>query len=170
MNAIPLSTNGDGTDKNHTQRLPSAYASHRITWAYALAHFFVDFCSATLIFGALPNEGDWRLSLLLYNFCAFALQMPIGLLTDRYGKSLMCVKFACMFLAAACLLGIMSGGWLSPFIAVLAGLGNGLFHIGAGIAVLQRSGKSAGPLWIFVAPGALGVFLGTMRAGREAIR
>ena len=166
MNAIPPSTNSDGTDKNHTQRLPNAYVSHRIAWTYALAHFFVDFCSAALIFGSLRNQGDWRLTLLLYNFCAFAMQMPMGLLADRYGKSVNCVKLACIFLAAACLLGMMSGSRLAPFIAALAGLGNGLFHIGAGISVLQESGKSAGPLGIFVAPGALGVFLGTM-LGRQ---
>ncbi len=158
MNTILPSAKRVGNDAGQA---PSTYTVWRVAGAYALAHFFVDFCSAALIFGALRNAGDWRLTLLLYNFCAFALQMPMGLLADRYKKSLPCVQISCLLLAMACLLGTAPGERLASFVAALAGLGNGMFHIGAGIEVLHESGKSAGPLGIFVAPGALGIFLGT---------
>ena len=37
---------------------------------------------------AHPSQpGDALLCLLLYNFCAFALQMPVGLLADRLDKT-----------------------------------------------------------------------------------
>lgn len=46
--------------------------------------------------------------------------------------------------------------------ACLLGLGNGLFHIGGGLDILDRCSERAAPLGLFVSPGALGVFLGTM--------
>jgi FSR family fosmidomycin resistance protein-like MFS transporter len=51
--------------------------------------------------------------------------------------------------------------WAEPHAAiVLAAAGNALFHVGAGAAVLRRSGDRAAPPGLFVAPGALGLLLG----------
>ena len=47
---------------------------------YGLAHFWVDLSCAALLLGTLSGEGDFQLQLLVYNFCAFALQMPLGVL------------------------------------------------------------------------------------------
>ncbi len=42
------------------------------------------------------------------------------------------------------------------------GVGNALFHLGGGIDVLNRSRERACALGVFVSPGALGLFLGTL--------
>ena len=42
------------------------------------------------------------------------------------------------------------------------GLGNGLFHIGGGLDVLNLSGRRAAPLGVFVSPGAYGIYLGML--------
>ena len=47
---------------------------------YSLAHFWVDSSCALLVFRTMAGREDLALCLLLYNFCAFALQMPLGLL------------------------------------------------------------------------------------------
>lgn len=43
---------------------------------------------------------------------------------------------------------------------VLVGVGNALFHVGAGAHVLRRSAQRAAEGGVFVAPGALGIFAG----------
>ena len=48
---------------------------------YALGHFLVDFSCAYLLISSKPSP--WLY--VIYNFCAFALQMPIGLLADLTG-------------------------------------------------------------------------------------
>ena len=48
-----------------------------VTAAYSLAHFAVDFGCAFAVCSACAGDS---LCFLLYNFCAFALQMPLGLL------------------------------------------------------------------------------------------
>ena len=70
------------------------------------AHFLVDFACAFLLFRALRGEPQWAELLIGYNFCAFAVQMPLGLLADRWDRD--------------------------------------------------------GPLGLFVSPGALGLFCGTL--------
>ena len=53
---------------------------------YGLAHFWVDLSCAALLLGTLSGEGDFQRQLLVYNFCAFALQMPLGVLADWWGR------------------------------------------------------------------------------------
>ena len=43
---------------------------------------------------------------------------------------------------------------------VVAGLGNGAFHVGGGIEVLNGSDTKASPLGVFVSPGAIGLYFG----------
>ncbi len=123
---------------------------------YSAAHFWVDLCCAFLIFRTLMDTPALALCLLLYNFCAFALQMPLGLLADRLDHNGVVAALGCVLVAAA---------YLSPLpvmTAVIAGCGNALFHLGGGIDVLNTSQKRASALGIFVSPGALGLFLGTI--------
>lgn len=123
-----------------------------VTAAYAAAHFAVDFGCAYAYFSAC-SAGS--LGFLLYNFCAFALQMPLGLLADRRGRGLSFAVLGGVIVAGMCSLPSFGlGGCL------LLGLGNGLFHIGGGLDVLRLSGDRAGPLGVFVSPGAFGLFLG----------
>lgn len=98
-------------------------------------------------------------NLLIYNFCAFALQMPLGALLDLLAIEKRCCgsRFA--------LLGVMLtilGAQLNP---ALLGFGNALFHVGGGFDVIhedlrhRRKGRNLG---IFVAPGAIGLYVGTL--------
>lgn len=128
---------------------------------YALTHFLVDFACAFLIFRAFRDSEDLYICFLVYNFCAFALQMPLGLLADQFNKNALCAALGCVLIA-------LSYGVTSIPVAavVVAGAGNGLFHIGSGIDVLNVSRGKAGPLGAFVSPGALGVFIGKL-LGKE---
>jgi len=123
---------------------------------YSAAHFWVDLSCAFLVFRTLMDAETLPLCLLLYNFCAFALQMPLGLLADKFDRNGLVAALGCILVALA---------YLSPLpllTAVVAGCGNALFHLGGGIDVLNTSQAKAWALGIFVSPGALGLFLGTL--------
>ncbi len=126
------------------------------TGVYGTVHFMVDLCCALLLFRFFSHSGGWMLALLLYNFCAFALQLPFGILADRLDQNSL-VASAGMLLTALAFL-FSQSILLSVF---LAGCGNALFHVGGGIEILNRSVHKAYRLGLFVAPGALGLFLGT---------
>lgn len=125
------------------------------TAGYAAAHFFVDLCCALLLFRYFLRHPDWMLALLLYNFCAFALQLPFGILADRLNRNHVVAATGMLLTAAA----FLTARWM-PVSVILAGCGNGLFHVGGGIEILNKSVHKAFRLGIFVAPGALGLFLG----------
>lgn len=123
---------------------------------YSLAHFWVDLSCALLVFRTMADEADFMLCLLLYNFCAFALQMPFGLLADRLDRNGVVAAAGCALVALAYLLPLPVPA------AVTAGVGNALFHLGGGVDTLNRSREGAWALGIFVSPGALGLFIGTL--------
>ena len=125
---------------------------------YGAAHFLVDFSCALLLLGRICPEWNPGEAILLYNLFAFAVQMPIGLLADRYGRSH-------LFASTGCLLAALS--WVyapGPAAVAAAGLGNAAFHVGGGLHTLNESGNRAGPLGLFVSPGAFGVYLGGILA------
>lgn len=122
---------------------------------YALGHFAVDFLCAFLIFGRMSGLPQWTELALVYNFCAFALQMPLGILADRLGRNRL---FSALGGALVLLAAVFSFPWLT---AVLSGLGNALYHVGGGRETLLQT-RNYGPLGIFVAPGAVGIFLGSL--------
>lgn len=134
-----------------------------MTVIYSALHLLVDGMCALAMFGSLLPGGDRGLSILVYNFCAFALQMPLGVALDALcgGKKGREVGFPFLF-ALAGVLCTMGGAFLHP--AVL-GIGNALFHVGGGVGTIReddrRSWRSRG-LGVFVAPGALGLYLGTV--------
>ncbi len=122
-------------------------------WILRIAHFFVDFGCAFLCFGYA--EVNLQFYLLIYNFCAFALQMPLGLLADRFGKQIRLAGVGALLTAFSLAL------QPKPMVGViLAGLGNALFHVGGGVYVLRGCENKCAPLGEFVAPGAVGLFLG----------
>lgn len=131
---------------------------------YSLGHFWIDFCCALLMFSRLFGGGEWVVCVLLYNFCAFALQMPIGLLADRWGWNGRVAAVGCALVLA---------GWLLvpiPIVAaVTAGVGNACFHVGGGIQILTDGGKRSAPLGIFVSPGAFGIYFGTLLGKQNAV-
>jgi len=134
----------------------------RLVAAYSAAHFAVDLCCAMLVLPAARAASDKAMALLIYNFCAFAMQLPIGVLADRYGGGR-------YFSAAGCLTVALGGLLPSPMLtAVVCGLGNAAFHIGGGADVMAVT-EGAKYLGIYVSPGAMGIFLGALasRAGRS---
>lgn len=143
---------------------------YAIITAYAVTHFVVDFACASLFFSRVYPVQQLYIAFLLYNFCAFALQMPLGLLADKFNKNALCAAAGCALVALAFLLpGLFTA-------ALFAGVGNALFHIGGGIDVLNISSGNAkrgigkaGPLGVFVSPGALGLFLGKLTAGQGSV-
>lgn len=120
---------------------------------YALGHFGVDFLCARLVLGRCAGGAGWMTAALLYNFCAFALQMPLGVMADRLGT---CRKYSAIGAGLVCLGAIPLG---NAWTVLLAGLGNALYHVGGGRETLLFSENYKG-LGIFVAPGALGILLG----------
>ena len=129
---------------------------HIIT-IYSLTHFLIDFACAFLMFHSIVKTPDFYLCILLYNFFSFAVQMPLGILADKWNRNYLFAIIGCILVAA-------SYGFSFFYIlaAVTLGIGNGLFHIGGGIDVLNMSEKKSGALGVFVSPGALGVYFGTM--------
>jgi len=131
---------------------------------YSVSHFIIDFSCAFLMFRSISRSPDWYLCILLYNFCAFAMQLPIGILADKLNRNFIFAAAGCLAVAAA--YGI-SG--LPIAAAVTAGLGNGMYHIGGGVDVLNISEKKSGALGVFVSPGALGIYFGRILGeGSEA--
>ena len=123
---------------------------------YSLAHFAVDFTCAFLLFRLCSGSPDWALGLLLYNFCAFAMQMPLGAAADRLNRNGLLAAAGCALTAAAALLPAVLP------VAVAAGLGNALFHLGGGLDTLNDSTDRAAALGVFVSPGALGLAWGSL--------
>ena len=126
---------------------------------YSLCHCGIDFlCAFSLYhsFSAVPDV------FLLYNYCAFALQMPIGILIDSWSRKTRKMFYPAMvFMIAGIVLTVM-GPFLSP---IVLGLGNALFHAGGGVLTIheddlsQMKGRGLG---VFVAPGAIGLCLGML--------
>ncbi|MBQ1376842.1 MAG: hypothetical protein IIY77_02635 [Lachnospiraceae bacterium] len=141
-----------------------------MTWIYAVLHFLTDGLCAFSMFFYFRTSPHWYLYLLYYNFCAFALQMPLGAMMDllrvrlRERRSLL--HALC---ASAGLLLTVAGAFTHP---VILGLGNSLFHVGGGIGTMdeeREKDRKGSLLGIFVSPGALGLFLGTA-AGKAVSR
>jgi FSR family fosmidomycin resistance protein-like MFS transporter len=131
---------------------------------FGLSHALIDFISALILFSfILSNTADRQLVIflvILYNILAFGTQIIFGELSDKYKKP---KEIAVLGL----ILGIIS---LTFFISlpiisiVIIGLGNALFHVGAGTIGLNLTPKKATAPGILVAPGAIGLFLGTIIA------
>lgn len=129
----------------------------RMTALYALGHFCVDFACAFLMFRCVRDSETWVTAALLYNFCAFALQMPLGLIADSLRRDRSFAVLGCVLVCLSALF------WKSPLLlSVLAGIGNAFYHVGGGMAVLHAYEKRLGSLGLFVSPGAFGIFFGTM--------
>lgn len=94
--------------------------------------------------------------ILLYNTLAFAGQAPVGWLIDRLGTYRR-ASIAGVLLVAQGL--VVCPGWALGAV-VLAGVGNALFHVGAGALVLNGSENRATESGVFVGPGAAGLCVG----------
>ncbi|MBI4861090.1 MAG: hypothetical protein HY815_12665, partial [Candidatus Riflebacteria bacterium] len=125
-----------------------------------LAHAVVDLATVATVYvevglARLPWE-TVVLAIVAYDGLAFGLQLPIGLLSDRH-RVYRPVMFAGLSLTLA---GLCLGVSWPLTACVIAGVGNALFHVGAGALVLVLARGRATEPGLFVAPGALGLTLG----------
>ena len=124
---------------------------------HSAAHLLVDGLCAAVIFGPVRDGGDLSLLILLYNTLAFSTQCFVGMAADRVKKH--ALSAAVSMLLVVC-------GYVLPLPAVVricfVGIGNSVFHVAGGAVTLEDSGGRAGPLGVFVAPGAIGLTLGTL--------
>ena len=137
----------------------AAHANKRMYMVsvYSATHFLVDFACAFLMFRSIAGTPDAYLCVLIYNFCAFAMQMPLGVIADKWNRNYLFAIFGCV------LVGLAYGLVHIPVAAVIVvGIGNAMFHIGGGIDVLNISEKKLCALGVFVSPGAFGIYYGAM--------
>ena len=158
----------------------------------AMVHFLTDLTCIWLMNHLSGGTGTWwYLGFLLYNFCAFALQLPVGMALDAMceGKtaaeaSRRCLTVSasgCVLLAGCTLLGIRG-----VVMILCAGLANAFFHIGCGADLLLlydgvRTDASAesrkkefigrhGAQGVFVPAGGFGLFAGALLPFHQGIR
>ena len=150
---------------------------------FSAMHFLVDlaciFLETAFIIPVVENRVVWLGCLLVYNFVAFAGQLPVGVLGDRMKRNYRLSGIGCLLIAAAYglfsagrsfLPGMPTGALMPVLVSAVAGLGNACFHVGGGIEMLEGSaGKAARP-GIFVSTGAFGVWLGPVLAAEETAR
>lgn len=131
----------------------------KIVSIYSIIHFIVDLSCAVLVSNLVTQKmgagTNLFIAILIYNFFAFALQLPIGILADKINKNAICSAIGCILVAIA--FGFANYGIIS---CLIAGIGNAMFHVGGGIDVLNISDKKATLSGIFVSTGAMGIFLG----------
>lgn len=131
----------------------------RLLSVYCISHFLVDLGCAFFIL-SLPYGSNRTIAFLIYNFCAFALQMPFGILADNLSRNAVIAAVGCILVALGTLIPL-------PFVlAVVIGIGNALFHVGGGVDALNMSSQKCSPLGLFVSPGAIGLCLGKMLCGK----
>ena len=132
--------------------------------SYALVHLAIDAACAFLLLGVLDLGDQYIFSLLAYNALAFVLQAPFGLLVDKVLNPKLAALLGLMLVASAFLV------WDVLFPAlILAGVGNALFHVGGGSLVLSIKQKTATFAGLFVAPGAIGLALGTYLSSMHVV-
>ena len=123
----------------------------------AAAHLLVDGLCAATVFGRISSAENLPMLILVYNTLAFSTQCLVGLAADRLKSDRIAaaVSMVCIVLGYA----LPVPGWLR---VGLIGLGNSVFHVAGGRMTLLQSRGRAWPLGVFVAPGAVGLTLGTL--------
>ncbi|MDO4156012.1 MAG: hypothetical protein Q4D37_04415 [Oscillospiraceae bacterium] len=136
---------------------------------YTILHCFVDFCCIYyMVQVVMPTcweigMENWLLYGVLYNFIAFAGQLPVGIFGDWLQRNSYMVAVGLL-----CLLSVYMGiGFGLPLLpaVLLLGIGNACFHVGGGREAMAYRENACQPVGIFVATGAFGVFGGNWVAG-----
>ena len=131
-------------------------------FVYGTMHALVDAICAGVVFSILKNQivdtQTFFILVILYNVIAFGLQFIFGLISD-YFKSPRLVALIGVVLTAVSAFMFM----IFPIIAIIfIGIGNALFHVGGGSISLNLTPNKASAPGIYVAPGALGLLVGTL--------
>lgn len=126
---------------------------------FTILHPLVDALSASVLW--IGASGI--VSFIAYNFCAFALQFPLGMVLDAWPHVLKAAFVAGMAL-------LLGGGVLCLFgfvplpVICACCVGNALFHLSAGKLILDRTEGRSGPVACFISTGALGLLVGKLFA------
>jgi MFS transporter, FSR family, fosmidomycin resistance protein len=128
---------------------------------YSLAHALVDAaCAATLFAIVALDQGNSQnlfQLIIIYDIIAFSTQPVFGLLVDKFKLPAWAAALGLLLVAASTLM-----IQLPVLAALTAAIGNAIFHVGGGVVSLNLApGKAALP-GIYVAPGALGLMIGTL--------
>ncbi len=128
---------------------------------YSASHALVDATCAATLFAIVTlgqtGSQDLFYFVVLYNVIAFSTQPIWGLLVDIFKVPMYSAIVGILLVALSTLF------LQFPFlVALIAGIGNALFHVGGGVTSLNLApGKAALP-GIYVAPGALGLMIGIL--------
>ena len=132
---------------------------YRLTLLLSLCHMGIDFICTFSLYHSFSRRFE---AFLLYNFCAFALQMPLGILIDAWSlRSNKTMRPGLIFMCTGVVLTI-AGSFVSH---IILGIGNALFHVGGGVLAIHEDDEyelNSKALGCFVAPGAIGLILGTL--------
>lgn len=127
-------------------------------------HALVDAASVFILFRDLPASSATPLAaagwIVAYDILAFALQAPLGWLADRVADRQRGYRLVALTGVALVGLALPLALPLPRGAALVAGLGNALFHVGAGAVVLRGSAARAREAGLFVGPGVLGLTAG----------
>jgi MFS transporter, FSR family, fosmidomycin resistance protein len=133
---------------------------------FGIAHAVVDAATVTAVLRtsharSLSPEAGFAV-VVGYDLFAFGSQVILGWLTDRYTTP----KYAILVGLGLTLLSLGLYPMNAPLTVACAGIGNALFHLGAGATVLRGGLERAAPAGVFVAPGALGLAFGMAYGAR----
>lgn len=129
----------------------------------SIGHLMIDLSGIYLI-NVQYNDYDFGLIVfyfLIYNLIAFGLQPFVGYYADIKNKYFLYVILGLLLPAIGLLLidfGIIA--------IIISTIGNALYHVGGGVISVNLYPNKAAPAGIFVAPGAIGVFLGVYLASK----
>jgi FSR family fosmidomycin resistance protein-like MFS transporter len=145
----------------------AAKTARSLAASYGVIHACVDFATVTAVFRAAralhPDLLTPFTLIVGYDLIAFGLQYPLGAIVDRFRAARAALGVGLLVTLGSVLLIPVSG----VLTMLAAGLGNALYHLGAGARVLEAAEGRAAPAGVFVAPGALGLGLGIW-FGRQA--
>jgi MFS transporter, FSR family, fosmidomycin resistance protein len=140
--------------------MKNPFHENAAVWSLAVTHGIIDLSCVLSVYNAalihgLPQTHAVAL-VLAYDLIAFALQPIAGLLIDKIDGMRTGILGGIALTAFAVLL-----VRTNPVAAmVAAGLGNALFHTGAGARILVAHPRKTSQAGIFVGPGAIGLSAG----------
>ena len=123
-----------------------------IVLVYSLCHFIVDFICVIFILGKLPyisnTNSELIISVIIYNFFAFAFQVPVGYILDKFKNYKYIAIIGICFIGISYLININN----IFILAAIVGIGNALFHLECGVNIYSLSDRKAFYNGVFVAP------------------
>ena len=127
----------------------------------------VDCASGYLIFRDLGTSALGYRTIValvvLYNTLAFGGQVPAGAVADRTGAYRGAAVLGALLAAAS----LAVAPWSVVAGIVIVGVGNALFHVGAGAHVLVTSRNRSTESGVFVGPGAVGLAAGILMGSQR---